>query len=551
MKKIFLLSLVFFGFLNANGQIQVTLTFTGQDSLTQSFLPLDSVGVYNLTENCDTMLYGSVPLLSLSTYWPVGAGEIRIPESEAFVLKQNYPNPFDGSTSLIIEKARPGSLTVALFTTTGIKLAEYQRDLEKGFHVFDISSSESSMLILMAFDDLTCKSIKIFPSGQNRAANKINYSGRILNIGTGSFKSDGNSVFTFFLGNQMMYSAYASGYHDQSKFDHPVTSMAYTFDMVPLVIVVPPVVSTNIITNIMQTTATGGGNVTSDGGAAVSAKGICWSTSPGPTIANTYTTDGSGMGPYVSNLFGLTVNTQYYVRAYATNSVGTTYGNELTFTTLPLIDCGSPITDVRDGKVYNTVLIGSQCWMAQNLNVGAMIAFSVNQTDNGIIEKYCYQNLQTNCDLYGGFYHWNEFMDYTMSSPSIPSGRQGICPAGWHIPSDAEWCQMEVFIDPTVNCEVYGGRGVDAGGKLKEAGTIHWSSPNTGATNASGFTALPAGEVLAGGGFYYLTYWTDYWTSTENSATHAWTRYLNFNSIFAYRYEQVKGNGYSGRCLKN
>jgi len=91
-----------------------------------------------------------------------------------------------------------------------------------------------------------------------------------------------------------------------------------------------------------------------------------------------------------------------------------------------------PFTDARDGKTYNTVLIGTQCWMRENLNIGTRIDGSQNQTDNGTIEKYCYDDLESNCDIYGGLYQWDEAMQYVTTQ-----GVQGICPAGWHLPTDA------------------------------------------------------------------------------------------------------------------
>ena len=158
--------------------------------------------------------------------------------------------------------------------------------------------------------------------------------------------------------------------------------------------------------------------------------------------------------------------------------------------------CGSPFTDNRDGQSYNTVEIGTQCWMAENLNIGNMIPGNGNQTENGMIEKYCYDNNAANCNVYGGFYQWNEMMQY-VTTPGV----KGICPDGWHLPTDAEWCVLEQFVDPSISCSAIGYRGIDGGGKLKESGTGHWTPPNTGATNSNGFTALPGGNRHYNGNF--------------------------------------------------
>ncbi|MEI7727887.1 MAG: FISUMP domain-containing protein, partial [Bacteroidota bacterium] len=297
------------------------------------------------------------------------------------------------------------------------------------------------------------------------------------------------------------------------------------------------VVTTSAATNITETTATSGGNVSSDGGATVTARGVCWNTTPNPTLANSHTSDGAGTGVFVSNLTGLTANTPYFVRAYATNSVGTAYGNEQTFATLPDSPCGQPITDTRDGKTYNTVLIGTQCWFAQNLNVGTKVLGSANQTNNSIIEKYCYNDLESNCDVYGGLYQWDEAMQY-----STTEGVIGICPTGWHLPTDAEWTTLTTFL---------GGEAV-AGGKMKETGLTHWAAPNTGATNSSGFTALPGGDRNGYyGNFENLTNYAFFWSSSQTDATGAWDRYLSDFSVTVGRDDTLKINSFSGRCIKD
>ncbi|MBU0764978.1 MAG: hypothetical protein KJ607_09105, partial [Bacteroidetes bacterium] len=108
-------------------------------------------------------------------------------------------------------------------------------------------------------------------------------------------------------------------------------------------------------------------------------------------------------------------------------------------------DCGQPLVDARDSKSYNTVVIGSQCWMAQNLNIGTMINSSSGgqlQTNNGTIEKYCYSNNSANCTVYGGLYEWNEMMQYAASDAGNPGTTQGICHSGWHLPTDPEWTEL-------------------------------------------------------------------------------------------------------------
>ena len=209
-------------------------------------------------------------------------------------------------------------------------------------------------------------------------------------------------------------------------------------------------------------------------------------------------------------------------------------------------DCGNPIIDERDGQVYNTVLIGDQCWMAENLNIGEMINGSENMTDNGVIEKYCYDDNTANCYEYGGLYQWNEMMQYT-TTPGV----QGICPTGWHVPTDAEWCILENEVDAgTISCSATGWRGIDAGGNLKKTGTSHWASPNTGATNSSGFTALGSGYRFMNGTFGSLGGNAYHWSSTE-SGSNAWDRSLNNNYAQVDRNKYGKTWGFIVRCLRD
>ncbi|HNS46508.1 MAG TPA: FISUMP domain-containing protein [Bacteroidales bacterium] len=217
--------------------------------------------------------------------------------------------------------------------------------------------------------------------------------------------------------------------------------------------------------------------------------------------------------------------------------------------------CGGTLYDIRDGQSYATVLIGSQCWMAENLNVGTKINSTQNgyqQQDNGTIEKYCYNNDEANCNIYGGMYEWPEAMQYVTTE-----GAQGICPDGWHIATDNEWKILEGTVDSQYpvgdpEWDGTGWRGLDAGGNLKESGTSHWNSPNTGATNSSGFTGLPGGyRTSNNGSFDSLGYSGNFWSSSQTSTDYAWYRYLNYPNANVNRSNYSKESGFSVRCLKD
>lgn len=213
-----------------------------------------------------------------------------------------------------------------------------------------------------------------------------------------------------------------------------------------------------------------------------------------------------------------------------------TINGNLTITPAPSFVCGNPLIDSRDGKSYSTVLIGSQCWMAQNLNVGTKILGSADQANNGIIEKYCYNDDENMCNVYGGLYQWDEAMQY-----STIEGVQGICPSGWHLPSDAEWTTLTTFL---------GGQAL-AGGKLKEAGYTHWVSPNTGASNSSGFTTLPGGYRSPYGYFGSLNSYAYLWSSSQFDPTLSWSRFFGYDYEFVAHNYIDKPNGFSSRCVLN
>lgn len=198
-------------------------------------------------------------------------------------------------------------------------------------------------------------------------------------------------------------------------------------------------------------------------------------------------------------------------------------------------ECGETFIDYRDGKSYSTVQIGAQCWMAENLNIGTRINGNNPQTDNASIEKYCYNNDESNCNKYGGLYQWDEVMAYSNST-----GTQGICPEGWYLPTDTEW---------TALAELLGG-GTVAGGKLKQSGFLHWSAPNTGATNSSGFTGLPGGNRSIDGSFSNHKFYGNFWTSTGFYNNTSYRRYLTFTQAAITRDFIDINMGLSVRCRK-
>ena len=303
-----------------------------------------------------------------------------------------------------------------------------------------------------------------------------------------------------------------------------------------------PTLTTTVASNIARTVATSGGTLINDGGTKVTARGICWRTVSNPTTANNKTINGNGMGTFTSDMSLLTDYTTYFVRAYATTSVGTGYGNEVSFMTLgigfnPNLTYGT-VNDI-DGNTYKTITIGTQTWMAENLKTtkyrnGEPINNVKDNTAWAALTSgaYCwyYNDSIVKKSLYGALYNWYAISD-----------SRNIAPIGWHVPTDAEVATLVTFL---------GGENV-AGGKLKEQGLEHWVSPNSGSTNSSGYSALPGGYRTNNGTFDYDTESGNWWSTLEFSATEAKKHDLDWNNDDVYFNNTSKKYGCSVRCIKD
>jgi uncharacterized protein (TIGR02145 family) len=267
------------------------------------------------------------------------------------------------------------------------------------------------------------------------------------------------------------------------------------------------------------------------GTTGIIASGVCWSeTNPSPSIGNNNTTDGSGTGSFVSNVAGLKSNTRYYVRAYATNSIGTSYGNVLVIMTPT--HCGT-ITDY-DGNVYNTVYIGRQCWFKENLRTthyadGNSItkAYNISQTyynamahtQNGnSVWYFCNHDSTTKADR-GLLYTWYAVMKGAGSSDNNPSGILGVCPYGWHVPSSSEWCELENNLNPGIDitCSNANFRGTMAKVLAKPE---YWSSytnnsftPGYWHTDSTGFNITDFSLIPTGYIYERESSWSSGWDS--------------------------------------
>lgn len=310
-----------------------------------------------------------------------------------------------------------------------------------------------------------------------------------------------------------------------------------------------PVVTTGTVSNITSTSVTIAGNTNNSGGGNTLSRGICWSnilTKPNIN-EDFYFVEGFGSGSFTISLAGLTPGTTYYLRAFATNGVGTGYGSVVTFTTTGSITgtivfnpdlTYETVTD-RDGNMYKTIQIGTQTWMAENLkttkyNDGTDIPNITDYTEwkNHESPAYCWHlNDITYKDVFGAMYNYS----------TVKTGN--LCPAGWHVPGYDEW--MDLF--------TYLGNNEELGNHLREAGESHWIQTGSDADNSSGFTALPGGwRNLDNANFSDLGYNGNFWAYPASD--------LNYNNImFLYQgswegifvLERSGLFGCSVRCIKD
>ena len=335
-------------------------------------------------------------------------------------------------------------------------------------------------------------------------------------------------------------------------------ALLFIYSCTPRAIPVIPSVTTGEVTSITTTKATFAGDVTADGGAAIMARGFCWSISQFPTISDSKISSGTGLAVFTVNITNLSPSTTYYVRAYATNSVGTTYGEQRSFTTINAnIEYGS-FMDTRDNNLYKTLIAGNTEWMAENLKYLPEVV-GPGTTTNSYTTAYYYvagydstdvftAKSTENYKIYGVLYNWKAALI--------------ACPSGWHLPSDVEWTHLENFLaDNGYNFDGTTGGGAERIAKSMATDSGWLISYIVGAVgnidypenrNKSGFSALPSGQRASDGGFSNVgSHSGTWWTSTEHSTYDAWNRNLFYNNRNISRSYPDKVSGFSIRCIRD
>ncbi len=292
-----------------------------------------------------------------------------------------------------------------------------------------------------------------------------------------------------------------------------------------------PELTTKEINNAGTFVISTGGNIISGG--LILSTGVCWSTSPSPTIADSKTEDQLIYSDFYSDPYGLLPGETYYLRAYATNIAGTGYGNER------VIKMPEATVYDLDGNPYSSVTVGSQTWLTENLKTtkyanGDSIPNLILSDDwsNATSGAWSYYENEAQYDApYGKLYNWFAVID-----------TRQVCPAGWHAPDESEWSTLITFL---------GGSDL-AGNELKEIGTAHWKPNNDFASNSSGFTALPGGARSPSFGLSYpILSLGLFWSTLPVDSENAIGYYLFDAYQSIHKQEYIKQTGLSVRCVKD
>ncbi len=566
-----------------------TLTFTGRDA-NNHFIPLNRVVISNLTKGWQETINYPDTILVMGSVGIDDYGDVSRLE-----LSQNVPNPFDGASDFSLCLPKDGQVVLEVFDLNGKKITSYSNALTAGCHVFRVLLSTAQSYVLKARSGNEHASIKMVNTG-NAGANALNYLGegnmRTLSVELNNAK--GQSQHPFTIGDLMEYVGYANinGIEEESQriLQQQGSSQTFILQFSGTQIQLATI-STDSITNITQNSATCYSHVIADGGALVTARGVCWSTSQYPTINDSHTTDGIDTGAFTSSLTDLALGTTYFIRAYAVNSEGAAYGNQLeitigtTFDGLPCPDMPT-VTD-HQGNVYNTVQIGQQCWTKENMrcttspSTGTTILTTANHYAYSEYSYYPYSYSSkmayypngdsSQVTTYGLLYNWNAAVDtfntayeeistntnydnHNAVSVTFVGNRRGICPEGWHVPSDEEWTQLEYYVSN--KSQYLCGNNSDNIAKALSSNTNWDNSTNDCAVgndlysnNTTDFSAVPSGSFSQNsfGSFGSRTY---FMSITEFEDNCAYGRYIINNSANVNRDAFAKYNGYSVRCVK-
>jgi uncharacterized protein (TIGR02145 family) len=588
-KTIYTISVIVFAiFVNTYGQKPVIeLTFTADNN--GQYIPLDSILIKNQTLNCDTVLYA--PDTTLVLDFITSLPDNYCLEENGFSISQNYPNPFKDQTSIDIFLPQEDYIVIVVYNLLGKQVASYNGKLDAGLNTFKFYPGNEKCYVFSAIWQGKNRTIKMFNinHGSNKAG-RIIYKG--IKAEARTYKKQ-KAIDDDFQNNTYKYimppaitidPPNATAYDELTLIFDPDSACFESGSLAGL----PSIAIHSGVTLlsgeqwqfVIEFNSTGANGQsttllpTGDGRFSITYTPSEFYGLNGEIVTElcavfnngtNWNQDGRDFIPGSSDCMDffipLNYNLSYNFTFYPGNElllVGYSSLGEsglietpetsqaYTFQFATNIPCPGIDSLFHEEQWYHTIQIYSQCWLKENLNVGLMINGEDDMVDNGVIEKYCYDNEEDNCDIYGGLYQWNEMMQYTMAQ-----GVQGICPVGWHIPTDDEWQILEGTVDslygvgdPIWDTIIY--RGFDAGKHLKS--TTGWY---VNGDDKYGFTALPGGWCIDNGNFQNIGYYSTFWTSTEGSPDYPWRRYLTSFSDQVSRWTYNIEGGFYVRCLQD
>ena len=506
----------------------VTVTFTARSN-SGSYHRFDSVRVENLTQGWSQRLaYPDTTLVLGST------SGIATAESAGAVELKVYPNPFAGRAESLLQLNEDDNVSIRVLDVKGSLVAGYSGYLAAGGYRLAISLSEPQV----AFLSVSTRSGRSVAKMVNTAAggtDRIEVAPFSMPVQRPTAKAVAFGPFS--TGDRMSYTAvcYDGG---ERTLSNNLTQAQTAGGLVTLVFVesgnpTAPVVTTSAVSDVTTSTATCGGNVTDDGGQPVTARGVCWSTSVNPPVADSHTPDGTGTGSFTSSITGLAAGTTYYVRAYATNSVGTAYGAQVTFTTTATqnvpdgyVDLGLP-----SGLLWATCNIGA----SNPEDYGNYYAWGETQTKSDYSwSTYAYGSDYNQLTKYcnNSSYGLNGFTDNLTTLEAGDDVATQVLGNGARIPTKAEWQEL---LDNT---------------------TAEWTTVNgvygrkyTASNGNSLF--LPAAGYRYGSGLYGAGSYGNYWSASlyEGSPYNAW--YMYFSSDGQYVDDSNRSDGFSVRAVRS
>ena len=583
MKKTTLLLCIALLFASAGIAQSVTLTFTGRDG-GNHHLELEYVAVTNVTKGWQEYLFWPDTVLTIQA--ETGIQDVETMSGLSLRMSPHSPNPFNGSTDVILTVEEEGIANLEIADMNGRVVWANDYNPLPGVHQFRVALAHAGIYVMTARHNGKISSIKmVCNKGEN--VNTVEYVGAaatdIRETMTSKYHTRGLVTRPFDIGDQMQYVGYAIINYEEEEsqcVERPLTdSQFFVLPFSSTQLGLPTVITANV-TNITDNSVVCGGQVTDDGGDTMAVRGVCVGLLPSPTVLGRHTVDGHGMGAFSSQLTRLSSNFTYYVRAYVKNDQGIAYGEDRTFT-IPVNPDGdvwscpdAPLLTDIDGNVYNTVQIGQQCWMRENLRTtryadGTLIPQGEDFSTT-VGYRYRPMNDSSLVSNYGLLYNWVAVIRGMSGSTATPIGVQGICPDGWHVPNSAECMQLFQVVESQGQnlCDGL----IDQIAKSLAA-TVGWDwsgfsdtcvvgNANMSGNNSTGFSAIPAGFYTGdntGPNYGGLGYVSFYWTSTGSYTSnfggsnyiHYWRIHANDAAINYSAFYDEYGDAQSVRCVKD